>query len=72
MLSEKIINKITSYKTPFYFYDLELLQHTLAIVKSESAKYNYHVHYAFKANTNSKLSKLVSNKKKLNFKKVNN
>ena len=55
MLSEKIINKITSYKTPFYFYDLELLQHTLDLVKSESAKYNYHVHYAFKANTNSRI-----------------
>ena len=55
MLSEKIINKITSHKTPFYFYDLELLQHTLAIVKSESAKYNYHVHYAFKANTNPRI-----------------
>ena len=59
MFTEKIINKITQLKTPFYFYDLDVLQKTLDVVKSESSKYNYHVHYAFKANTNPKLTNII-------------
>lgn len=59
MFTEDIIKKIQQYKTPFYYYDLELLQKTLDIVKNESSKYNYHVHYAFKANTNSKIIKVI-------------
>lgn len=46
------IKHINQYKTPFYYYDLELLQRTLNTVVSESNRYGYHVHYAFKANAN--------------------
>lgn len=49
MLNIKTINQ---YKTPFYYYDLELLQRTLDAVVAESNRYGYHVHYAFKANAN--------------------
>lgn len=59
MISENIIKKISQYKTPFYFYDLDLLQKTIDAVKTESLKYNYHVHYAFKANANSKIINLI-------------
>ena len=41
--------QLQKYKTPFYFYDLELLQKTLSVINTESKRYNYHVHYAFKA-----------------------
>lgn len=61
MLNEKIIKKISQYKTPFYFYDLELLQNTLKAIHIESKKYKYHVHYAFKANTNAKIIELIKN-----------
>jgi len=61
MISENIIKKISQHKTPFYFYDLELLQKTIDSVKTESLKYNYHVHYAFKANANSKIINLIKN-----------
>jgi diaminopimelate decarboxylase len=53
--------ELQKYKTPFYFYDLELLQKTLSVINTESKRYNYHVHYAFKANTNLKIIEFVKN-----------
>ena len=44
MISENNIKKISQHKTPFYYYDMDLLQQTLDVVKSESSKYNYQVH----------------------------
>jgi diaminopimelate decarboxylase len=59
MLSKEKIMQACINKTPFYFYDLELLQKTVDVVNAESKKYNYHVHYAFKANTNKKIIELI-------------
>ena len=59
MMREAIIKNISQYKTPFYYYDLSLLQKTLDVVKAESSKYQYHVHYAFKANTNARIINLI-------------
>jgi len=61
MISENNIKNISQYKTPFYYYDLALLQQTLDVVNAESSKYNYHVHYAFKANANSKIIHTIKN-----------
>jgi len=38
-------------ETPFYYYDLELLDATLKALSSAN-RYGYHVHYALKANNN--------------------
>ena len=54
------IEKIRAIETPFYFYDTELLRKTLSIVKKESDKYGYHVHYAIKANSNPKILKIIA------------
>lgn len=59
MFTEKVIQQLQKHKTPFYYYDMELLQKTLQAVTSESKKYNYHVHYAFKANTNPYIIKAI-------------
>lgn len=40
--------------TPFYSYDLSLLEATLDEVLATSAVGNFHVHYAVKANNNKK------------------
>jgi diaminopimelate decarboxylase len=61
MISENNIKNISQYKTPFYYYDLALLQKTLDVVNAESSKYNYHVHYAFKANANSRIIHAIKN-----------
>jgi diaminopimelate decarboxylase len=42
-------------ETPFYFYDLELLDKTLSIVQDQIKGKPYHVHYALKANVNERL-----------------
>jgi diaminopimelate decarboxylase len=38
--------------TPFYLYDLELLDRTIQACQNEALRYGYHVHYALKANAN--------------------
>lgn len=46
------LNEFQRYKTPFFWYDIDLLEQTLQTIKNESDKYGYHVHYAVKANAN--------------------
>ena len=46
--------------TPYYYYDMELLERTLEVVKTESSKYGFHVHYAIKANANPHLLECIS------------
>lgn len=54
------IDKFNSLQTPFYYYEMALLQETLDVVKSESGKYGYHVHYAIKANANPQILSLIA------------
>ena len=61
MFTEKQINEFQRLKTPFYFYDIDLLKRTLDSLMNESGKAGYHIHYAIKANANSKILKLISN-----------
>jgi diaminopimelate decarboxylase len=46
--------------TPFYSYDLSLLEATLDEVLATSAVGNFHVHYAVKANNNKKILKQIA------------
>ncbi len=47
--------------TPFYYYDVQLLEKTIASVKAEAARYaNFDVHYAIKANFNPRLLKIIA------------
>jgi diaminopimelate decarboxylase len=63
MKKEFPVNRFKRIKTPFYYYDLELLNRTLDCVKAESEKYpNFIVHYAVKANANKAVLKLISSK----------
>ncbi|CAD5114816.1 DgyrCDS3857 [Dimorphilus gyrociliatus] len=60
-LNEHIVKGIEKDISPFYYYDLKVLEETLMTVKNESSKYNYKVHYAVKANFNPKIMRLISN-----------
>lgn len=53
------IQKFENIQTPFYFYDTELLNKTLACIKQESGKYNYKIHYAIKANANETILDII-------------
>nr|WP_255695567.1 diaminopimelate decarboxylase [Pedobacter sp. MC2016-14] len=52
IFSDKDISRFTNLETPFYYYDLTLLQNTLKKCASAANVYNFHVHYAMKANFN--------------------
>lgn len=55
------INKFNNIKTPFYYYDSELLRDTLSSLQKEIAKHdNYCMHYAIKANSNPKVLKIIA------------
>ena len=55
------VEKFRGLDTPFYYYDVELLERTLAAVRDEAARYgNFHVHYAIKANYNPRLLEIIA------------
>ena len=53
------IKEFEQLRTPFYYYDLNLLQKTLEEINKYSAKENYHVHYAIKANANLEILRII-------------
>ena len=57
------VEKFKQLSTPFYYYDVKLLQDTLDVVKTESGKYGYHVHYAVKANANPRILSIIAAKR---------
>lgn len=59
MFNSQEIARFKETPTPFYYYNLDLLERTLIRVKEASAPYNYNVHYAFKANTNNQILELI-------------
>lgn len=55
------ITEFESIKTPFYYYDKELLLKTLDAIKEAAPEKNFYVHYAIKANANPEILSLISN-----------
>ena len=54
------IHKFRELETPFYYYDTNLLRHTLDTIRKEAGKYNkFCVHYAVKANANPKVLSII-------------
>jgi diaminopimelate decarboxylase len=62
--SDKDIAQFAELETPFYYYDLNLLQQTLDACAEHAKAYNFHVHYAMKANFN---PRVVSKVKDMGF-----
>lgn len=60
MISKETLEKLKKLPTPFYYYDMEVLSSTLAIVKSESGNRGYKVHYAVKSNFNPVIMKTIA------------
>lgn len=55
MFTPDLISKFENIPTPFYYYDTNVLKETLELLKKESDKYGFIVHYATKANANNKI-----------------
>lgn len=54
------LERLKGHKTPFYYYDLHLLDETLESVKKDSAYPGFNVHYAVKANSNHEILKRIA------------
>ncbi len=52
-------DKFRNWATPFFFYNLNLLEDTLESINKEIEGFPYKVHYAIKANTNSAILKKI-------------
>ena len=59
MITKNAISAFESIQTPFYYYDIELLNKTLDEYTSLIKKYNYHAHYALKANADSRILSII-------------
>ena len=54
------LERFAQMRTPFYYYDMELLRATLRAISQETQKYdNFCVHYAVKANANPKVLRSI-------------
>jgi diaminopimelate decarboxylase len=54
------LDKMEQLRTPFYYYDVELLRSTLHTIQQEVSKHEgFCVHYAVKANANPKVLKII-------------
>ena len=53
-------DRFQNLRTPFYYYDTELLRQTLKAISAEVSKHDsWHVHYAVKANANPSLLRII-------------
>ena len=54
------VEKFAQLRTPFYYYDTELLRETLQTINREAGRHEgFCVHYAVKANANPKLLRII-------------
>jgi diaminopimelate decarboxylase len=60
--NKHIQESLSKQETPFYFYDLELLNRTLDAAKKAADKRNFHIHYALKANFNDRILSVIQSK----------
>tara|TARA_B000000475_G_scaffold90217_1_gene73179 strand:- start:13187 stop:14341 length:1155 start_codon:yes stop_codon:yes gene_type:complete len=58
MFNNSLLNKFNSLKTPFYYYDLDILKNNISELISSLEK-NNKVHFALKSNSNIKLLEII-------------
>lgn len=59
MLNKDTISSFKDLETPFYYYDLALLNQTLETCRAAADKFGFHVHYALKANFNEQVLEAI-------------
>ena len=60
MLDINTIEQLDKIATPFYYYDMELLQKTVDYAAEMAQKYGVKIHYAVKANVERRVLELIS------------
>ena len=59
MIKKEAVRAFEKIETPFYYYDIELLERTLQIYTSLIEKYGYSSHYALKSNANPRILSII-------------
>lgn len=62
LFNSQQLGELVGVETPFYYYDLALLEKTLNAAKTAADKRNFHIHYALKANFNDRLLSTIQAK----------
>jgi diaminopimelate decarboxylase len=60
MIPSQSLEIFEQFETPFYFYNINLLNETLKTVQQLSARYGYTIHYAIKANSNQRILREIA------------
>jgi len=55
VINSSIFDRLKNLQTPFYYYNKTLLEQTLSKVTQLAKQYQFHIHYAMKANTESEI-----------------
>lgn len=55
MFEPSLLSKLQNIPTPYYYYDLRILDKTVAVVKEASKDLHCQIHYALKANANDRI-----------------
>ena len=55
----RFVNGFKRLETPFYFYDLDILDQTLRLYTKFLRKYGYQAHFAMKANANPRILEMI-------------
>ncbi len=59
MFNNELIQTFRNTPTPFYYYDLNLLEKTITRLKSLVNENQFQIHYAFKANVNEPILRMI-------------
>ena len=59
-MNSRLIDRFGVQDTPFFYYDLKMLQGNVDALKAASKPCGFHVHYAIKSNANSRVLELIS------------
>lgn len=59
MITKQAIEAFKTIRTPFYYYDVELLKETLKTYTSYTKKFKYNAHYAIKANAEPRILEII-------------
>ena len=59
MFTRQVVQKLSHFRTPFYYYDVSLLRETLHRLQSEARRYGFKIHYALKANAEPRLLTII-------------
>ncbi len=59
-MTEYFVKGIKEKNTPYFYYNMEVLDDTLQSCKEAADHFGYHIHYALKANSNDEILKHIS------------